>query len=65
MAHGLEILEQVRNKKTVIAVNKNDLPQLFSPEDLRGKIPELRSSLSPRSMVRESKASKKRSAPWS
>jgi tRNA modification GTPase len=31
---------QVRNKKTVIAINKNDLPQLFSPQDLQGKIPE-------------------------
>jgi tRNA modification GTPase len=36
----VEILMQVRNKKTVIAINKNDLPQLLSPEDLQGKIPE-------------------------
>jgi tRNA modification GTPase len=35
-----DILPQVRNKKTVIAINKNDLPQLFSPEDLRVQIPE-------------------------
>jgi tRNA modification GTPase len=35
-----DILPQVRNRKTVIAINKNDLPQRFSPEDLRGQIPE-------------------------
>ena len=39
-SEDLEIVMQVRNKKTVIAINKNDLPQLFSPEDLQGKIPE-------------------------
>jgi tRNA modification GTPase len=39
-SEDLEILMQVRNKNTVIAINKNDLPQLFSPEDLQGKIPE-------------------------
>jgi tRNA modification GTPase len=39
-SEDLEILMQVREKKTVIAINKNDLPQLFSPEDLQGKIPE-------------------------
>ena len=39
-SEDLAILPQVRNKKTVIAVNKNDLPQRFSPEDLRRQIPE-------------------------
>jgi tRNA modification GTPase len=36
----LDILPQVRPKKTLVAINKNDLPQCFSPEDLRGQIPE-------------------------
>jgi tRNA modification GTPase len=39
-SEDLAILPQVRNKKTVIAINKNDLPQRFSPEDLRVQIPE-------------------------
>jgi len=36
----LEILPQVRHKKTVVAINKNDLGQRFSPEELQGQMPE-------------------------
>ena len=39
-AEDLEILPQVRPKKTVVAINKNDLGQRFSPEDLQGRMPE-------------------------
>jgi tRNA modification GTPase len=39
-AEDFEILPQVRPKKTVVAINKNDLPQRFSPENLAGQIPE-------------------------
>jgi tRNA modification GTPase len=39
-AEDFDILPQVQNKKTVVAINKNDLPQRFTPEELRGKIPE-------------------------
>ncbi len=35
----LDILLQIRGKKTVIAVNKNDLPQHFPLENLRERIP--------------------------
>jgi len=36
----MDILPQVRGKKTVVAVNKNDLPQRISPEELQRQIPE-------------------------
>jgi len=36
----LDILSQIRGKKTVVVVNKNDLPLAFPSEDLREKIPE-------------------------
>lgn len=36
----LDILEQVRSKKTVVAVNKNDLPPRVSPADLKRQIPD-------------------------
>ena len=39
-AEDFDILPQVRPQKTVVAINKNDLPQRFSPENLRGQIPE-------------------------
>jgi tRNA modification GTPase len=39
-AEDFDVLSQVRPKKTIVAVNKNDLPQRFSPEDLQGQIPE-------------------------
>ena len=36
----LDILPQVRGKKTVVAVNKNDLPQRISLKDLESQIPD-------------------------
>jgi tRNA modification GTPase len=39
-AEDFDILPQVRPKKTVVAINKNDLAQRFSPGDLQGQIPE-------------------------
>ncbi len=36
----LDILSEVRGKKTLVAVNKNDLPRAFSFDDLKDKIPE-------------------------
>jgi tRNA modification GTPase len=36
-----EILSQIRGRKSVIAVNKNDLPLAFPLEELREKIPEV------------------------
>jgi len=37
----LDILAQVKGKKSVIAINKNDLPQRLDPRDLAGQIPEV------------------------
>ncbi len=37
----LHILEQVRGKKTLVAINKNDLIQCISPADLKRRIPEI------------------------
>jgi len=39
-SEDLDILPQVRSKKTVIALNKNDLPRRLSAEELQGQIPE-------------------------
>ena len=36
----LDILPQVRGKKTVVAINKNDLPQRISLKDLESQIPD-------------------------
>lgn len=36
----LDILPQVRDKKTVVAINKNDLPQRISIKDLQSQIPD-------------------------
>jgi tRNA modification GTPase len=36
----LDILTQIRGKKTMVVVNKNDLPLAFPSEDLQKKIPE-------------------------
>ncbi len=36
----LDILSEVRGKKTILAVNKNDLPRAIAFEDLKEKIPE-------------------------
>jgi len=39
-SEDLDILPQVRDKKTVIAINKNDLPQRFCSEDLGKQFPQ-------------------------
>lgn len=39
-SEDFDILPQVRDKKTVIAINKNDLPQRFSAEDLGRQLPQ-------------------------
>jgi tRNA modification GTPase len=39
-SEDFDILPQVRDKKTVIAINKNDLPQRFSAEDLSKQLPQ-------------------------
>ena len=38
-AADLDILPEVRGKKSVVAVNKNDLPRLLNPQDLAGPLP--------------------------
>jgi len=39
-SEDLDILGEVRSKKTVVAINKNDLPQCLSMEELQAQIPE-------------------------
>jgi tRNA modification GTPase len=39
-AEDLDILPQVREKKTVVAINKNDLPQRLNLQDLAEKMPQ-------------------------
>jgi tRNA modification GTPase len=38
-AEDLDILPEVRERKSVVAINKNDLPRRLNPQDLAGPLP--------------------------